>query len=167
MFSYYFVYNFPLDMFSSIESRMIFKYDTNGRCRTRKRRSIYTARCFMRELTVLNPAYTLPGGEPRMRETIASRAILMFWKDPMIWILLEVPPGEIQGQTKVIADETHVSARTIRVRLVFSMVNLVLPSCPAIRPGENVQPLHSDGVLYEVAYRLPEKDDLRAAFSHP
>lgn len=29
---------------------------------------------------------------------------------------------------------TYVSARMIRVRLAFSMVNFVLPSCPAIRP---------------------------------
>lgn len=31
--------------------------------------------------------------------------------------------------------QTYVSARTIRVREEFSMVNLVLPSCPAIRPN--------------------------------
>lgn len=30
---------------------------------------------------------------------------------------------------------TYVSARTMRVRLAFSIVNFVLPSCPAIRPG--------------------------------
>ena len=30
---------------------------------------------------------------------------------------------------------THVSARTIRVRLAFSMVNFVLPSWPAMRPN--------------------------------
>jgi hypothetical protein len=29
---------------------------------------------------------------------------------------------------------THVSANTMRVRLAFSIVNLVFPSCPAIRP---------------------------------
>lgn len=29
---------------------------------------------------------------------------------------------------------TYVSARTILVRLAFSIVNLVFPSCPAIRP---------------------------------
>lgn len=28
----------------------------------------------------------------------------------------------------------YVSARTIRVRLAFSMTKRVLPSCPAIRP---------------------------------
>lgn len=49
----------------------------------------YIARCFIRELTVLKPAYTLPGGEPKISDTIASRAILMFWKEPIIWILLE------------------------------------------------------------------------------
>lgn len=42
----------------------------------------------IRALTVRRPAYTFPGGEPRMRETIASRAILMFWNEPRIWILL-------------------------------------------------------------------------------
>ena len=30
----------------------------------------------------------LPGGDPRMRETIASRAILMFCTDPKIWMFL-------------------------------------------------------------------------------
>ena len=49
----------------------------------------YRARCFIRLLTVLNPAYTLPGGDPRMRDTIASRAILMFWNEPMMCIFLE------------------------------------------------------------------------------
>ena len=49
---------------------------------------VYIARCFILALTVRRPAYTLPGGEPRMRETMASRATLMFWKEPMIWILL-------------------------------------------------------------------------------
>ena len=29
---------------------------------------------------------------------------------------------------------THVSANTILVLLAFSITNLVLPSCPAIRP---------------------------------
>lgn len=48
----------------------------------------HRARCFILALTVLRPAYTLPGGEPRMRETIASRAIFMFWNEPMIWIFL-------------------------------------------------------------------------------
>lgn len=48
----------------------------------------YRARCLIRLLTVRNPAYTLPGGDPKISETIASRAILIFWKEPMIWILL-------------------------------------------------------------------------------
>ena len=30
----------------------------------------------------------LPGGDPRMRETIASRAILMFCTDPKMWMFL-------------------------------------------------------------------------------
>lgn len=48
----------------------------------------HNARCRIRLLTVRKPAYTLPGGEPRMRETMASRAILIFWKEPKMWILL-------------------------------------------------------------------------------
>jgi len=36
------------------------------------------ARCFMRLLTVRSPAYTLPGGDPRISDTIASLATLMF-----------------------------------------------------------------------------------------
>ena len=48
----------------------------------------YKARCRIRLLTVLNPAYTLPGGEPRIRDTIASRAILIFWNEPMMCIFL-------------------------------------------------------------------------------
>lgn len=41
-------------------------------------RYIYKALCRMRLLTVLKPAYTFPGGEPRISETIASRAIFIF-----------------------------------------------------------------------------------------
>jgi hypothetical protein len=48
----------------------------------------YKALCFMRVATVRKPAYTFPGGEPRIKETIASRAILIFWKEPRIWIFL-------------------------------------------------------------------------------
>lgn len=48
----------------------------------------HIARCFNRAPMVRKLAYTFPGGDPRMRETIASRAILIFWKDPRIWILL-------------------------------------------------------------------------------
>ena len=33
---------------------------------------------------------------------------------------------------------TNVSARTIRVRLAFSIVNFVFPSCPAIRPRRGI-----------------------------
>jgi hypothetical protein len=49
----------------------------------------------------------LPGGDPRMRLQIASRATLMFWKLPRMWM--------------------RVSASTMRVRVAFSIVNLVLP----------------------------------------
>jgi hypothetical protein len=35
-------------------------------------------------------------------------------------------------------DDTHVSASTMRVREAFSIVNFVLPSCPAIRPIESL-----------------------------
>src|SRR6266702_536714 len=42
----------------------------------------------MRLATVRRPAYTFPGGEPRINETMASRAILMFWKEPRMWIFL-------------------------------------------------------------------------------
>ena len=48
----------------------------------------YKARCFIRLLTVLNPAYTLPGGDPSIRDTIASRATLIFWNEPIICIFL-------------------------------------------------------------------------------
>jgi len=48
----------------------------------------YKALCFMRLATVRKPAYTFPGGEPRINETIASRAILIFWKEPRICIFL-------------------------------------------------------------------------------
>ena len=49
-----------------------------------------------------------------MRPQTASRATRMFWKDPRIQIL--------------------VSARTMRVRVVFSIVNFVFPPFPARRP---------------------------------
>jgi hypothetical protein len=55
---------------------------------TGHKRGNYIARCRIRLLTVRRPAYTLPGGEPRMSDTIASRAILMFWNEPRMWILL-------------------------------------------------------------------------------
>jgi hypothetical protein len=42
----------------------------------------------MRLATVRKPAYTFPGGEPRIKETIASRAILIFWKEPRMCIFL-------------------------------------------------------------------------------
>lgn len=48
----------------------------------------YRALCFMRVATVRKPAYTFPGGEPRIKETIASRAILIFWNEPRICIFL-------------------------------------------------------------------------------
>lgn len=49
----------------------------------------YSARWRMRLATVLSPAYTFPGGEPSMRETMASRAILIFWNDPRMCIFLQ------------------------------------------------------------------------------
>jgi hypothetical protein len=77
----------------------------------------------------------LPGGEPRISETIASRAILMFCTDPRMWILLRAE-GQRPCRAKNHASSrcTHVSARTIRVRLAFSIENLTLPPSPAIRP---------------------------------
>ena len=42
----------------------------------------------MRLATVRKPAYTFPGGEPRINETMASREILMLWKEPRMWIFL-------------------------------------------------------------------------------
>lgn len=44
--------------------------------------------------------------------------------------------GEEKGVRREKKDWTYVSARMIRVRLAFSMVNFVLPSWPAIRPEE-------------------------------
>lgn len=52
-----------------------------------------------------------------MRLTTASRATLMLWTVPRMWIL--------------------VSARTIRVREAFSIVCRVRPAWPAIRPGKH------------------------------
>lgn len=40
----------------------------------------------------------------------------------------------ILEESGVQRDRTHVSARTIRVLLAFSIVNFVFPSWPAIRP---------------------------------
>jgi hypothetical protein len=50
--------------------------------------AIYIAFCFILAPIVLRLAYTFPGGDPRIKETIASRAILIFWKEPSMWILL-------------------------------------------------------------------------------
>lgn len=68
----------------------------------------------MREHTVRILVATLPAGDPRMSAQIASRATRMFCADPRMWIL--------------------VSARQIRVRVAFSIVNFVLPLFPARRP---------------------------------
>jgi hypothetical protein len=38
---------------------------------------------------VRRPEYTFPGGEPKIKDTIASRATFIFWKEPMIWIFLQ------------------------------------------------------------------------------
>lgn len=64
----------------------------------------YKARCFIRLLTVLNPAYTLPGGDPSIRDTIASRATLIFWKEPIICIFLgrghEAPVAQVTKKVR-------------------------------------------------------------------
>jgi hypothetical protein len=59
----------------------------------------------------------------------------MFWKEPIIWIFLD--EKKRLGWLLLLDaayKKTYVSARTIRVRLVFSIVNLVFPAWPAIRP---------------------------------
>jgi hypothetical protein len=71
--------------------------------------------------------------------TIASRAILMFWNDPRMWILLQEARGHGPQSVAVhpslsMRSQTHVSASTTLVLLAFSMANLVRPSLPAIRP---------------------------------
>ena len=50
----------------------------------------YKARCFIRLATVRREAYTFPGGEPNISDTTASRAILMFWKEPKMCIFLGI-----------------------------------------------------------------------------
>ena len=65
----------------------------------------YKARCFIRPLTVLNPAYTLPGGDPSISDTIASRATLIFWKEPIICIFLKRTHETLQSQC-------HITKRT-------------------------------------------------------
>jgi hypothetical protein len=69
---------------------------------------------FRRAHTERSFEYTLPGGDPIIRLHKASRATLIFWKDPRMWM--------------------RVSARTMRVRVAFSIVNFVLPAFPASRP---------------------------------
>ena len=79
---------------------------------------------------------------------MASRARRMFWKDPRMWMCLSTTASPIplrtfpQDQPKEDMRHTHgpgvqrphVSARTIRVRVAFSMANLVRPPLPAMRP---------------------------------
>ena len=60
---------------------------------------------------------------------------------------------------------TYVSARTIRVRLVFSIVNLVFPSWPAILPKKIYEWCLRDKFLLS-RYRLLLRDDRRARFLH-
>lgn len=48
----------------------------------------HNALCLSLAPIVRRFAYTFPGGLPRIRATTASRAILIFWKDPRMWILL-------------------------------------------------------------------------------
>ena len=69
-----------------------------------------------------------------MSDTIASRAILMFCTDPRMWMCLggkEPRQCRMRGRERA----TYVSARTIRVRLAFSIENLTFPPSPAIRPA--------------------------------
>ena len=61
-----------------------------------------------------------------MRETMASLAILIFWKEPSIWILLQI--SKRSAVVEEYRQYTYVSAKTMRVRLAFSIVNFVLPS---------------------------------------
>jgi hypothetical protein len=60
----------------------------------------------------------------------------MFWKEPIIWIFLNEKKNDWVGLLPLDTayKKTYVSARTIRVRLVFSIVNLVFPAWPAILP---------------------------------
>jgi hypothetical protein len=69
---------------------------------------------FIWEETFRKLLYTLPGGDPSTRLTIASLAIRIFIKDPRIWIFW--------------------SASTTRVLEAFSIANFVFPSLPATRP---------------------------------
>ena len=67
--------------------------------------------------------------------------------------------------------KTYVSARTIRVRLVFSIVNLVFPAWPAIRPKrEGLQLEWNLSIvkcfLWGSTYRSPLRDDHHARFLH-
>lgn len=58
-------------------------------------------------------------------------------------------------------ERTDVSASTIRVRLAFSIVNFVLPSCPAIRPiGYDLEVICAGDMIY----LWLETDDLRVTF---
>lgn len=80
----------------------------------------------------------LPGGEPRMSETMASRAILMFCTEPRMWMFLPISIP-LARQCKSLRGSieryhTYVSARTIRVLLAFSIENFTFPPSPAIRP---------------------------------
>jgi hypothetical protein len=80
---------------------------------------------FILEQTVRSLLYTLPAGDPRMSEHSASRASLMFWNEPRMWI--------------------RVSATTMRVFVAFSIVNLVLPFCTTHQ--DLVELLHAATVL--------------------
>lgn len=75
---------------------------------------------------------------PKIKLHIAVRAILIFWKEPKMWIFLR---EEKEGGVSLTAPprcasccDTHVSASTMRVFVTFSMVNLVFPPFPAILP---------------------------------
>lgn len=74
----------------------------------------------MRLLTVRSPAYTLPGGDPRMSDTMASRAILMFWKEPIMWIFLRrVELGGMWGYNEIVVEHLRICKHDARSAGVF------------------------------------------------
>jgi hypothetical protein len=69
-----------------------------------------------------------------MRLTTASRARRMFWNEPRMWMWLRPRHGQSPALVGPRCARACLSARTMRVRVAFSMANLVRPPLPAMRP---------------------------------
>lgn len=92
----------------------------------------YKALCLIRLLTVRRPAYTFPGGDPKIRDTIASRAILIFWKDPSMCIFLGEEECLVNEPMRMSISNSRVSKNNTGSTRIFDCeLRFAILSCNA------------------------------------